>query len=132
MMSTSDETQLTLDRFKRLPKRFQNKSVDFIVTNEDDFTAVDAEDCRALKLPIGDTVFDYLEIPECGSWYLYASKDTAAKLVDVEKFATLRIWATTRYGEKTDTQWTDHGPREEKSTILGLLVERFEHLTNIQ
>jgi hypothetical protein len=27
---------------------------------------------------------------------------------------------------KTDTQWTDEGPRAEKSTLLGLLIEKFD------
>ena len=110
-MSTSDETQLTLHRFKRLPKRFASKPVEFVITNDYDFTAVDAESCRALEQPVGDTIYDYLEIPECGHWYLYASGETAAKLVDIEKFVKLNVRAKTQFGVTTETQWTDEGPR---------------------
>jgi hypothetical protein len=125
-MSTSDETQLTLDRFKRLPKRYQGKTVEFLISNDDEFTAVDADTCESLNLPIGDTVSDGLEIENCGFWYLYASGETANNLLNEPKFTRLRVWAQTRFGVKTDTQWTDDGPHAEKSIILGLVIEKFE------
>ncbi|MDA7951761.1 MAG: hypothetical protein MPJ24_09780 [Pirellulaceae bacterium] len=127
-MSDSDRTQLILSRFKLLPSQFKGEAVEFTLINNDNFSAVDAELCRALEQPIGNTVSDCFEITGCGSWYIYASGETARKLINVNKYSKIQVTATTIFGILSSTEWADHHPRETKSTELGLLIESFEVL----
>jgi hypothetical protein len=128
-MATPDETKLTLERFSQLPKRYRDHTVDIVIeTNR--FRSADAQTCEAIGLPTGETVADHVNINGCGNWWLYASGDIAEKIIAVPKAARLRVTAKTRYGVKTDTEWTNEGSITKYHDLLVLVIENFEAVEN--
>ena len=109
-------------QFKELPKMFAGREVTirFVI---DRFTAASPTICKALKLEIGATVSDYVELSSGASLHVHAERANAAKLLKHAKGTTVRAKGTTSYGVYNEWRFTDDGCVGEPQTIETVIVK---------
>ena len=114
----------TLSHFEKLPKMFSGREVSVEFINEASFDSAMGEACKALGLEIGATVTAYVNIAGSGRLQVFAERDLAFRLCQLQKGVRVQALAVTAFGAYTRVDWTDDGPFATPETEIGVILKR--------
>lgn len=114
----------TLSHFEKLPKMFSGREVSVEFVNEASFHSAMGEACKALGLEIGATVTAYVDIAGSGRLHVFAERDLAFRLCQLQKGVRVKARAVTAFGAYNRVDWTDDGPFATPETETGIILKR--------
>ena len=120
-VQTEDSAEI-LRYLKILPKMMRGRGI-LVQFETDAFHSVGPDICQALSLEAGATVGDYVSLSNEQRVYVYASGDTARRLVDLPEGSRVRANAVTVYGVTAQVEWGEDGPITTNVEHAGLRVE---------
>ncbi len=121
MLENDQKTLEILRKFKKLPKRYQARSVTVSFKNED-FYSIEAEE---LGLPLGASIRGYLKIQPANELFsVYAKDELAEKILDIPKGCEITAEAKCVFGIYKEVKFTADEPVLERGVLSGLLITK--------
>jgi hypothetical protein len=112
-----------LRQFELLPKMFAERQVAIEFINDGDFRSAYAEECRALGLEVGASVFAVVTLGTGSRLRIFGERDMALALCTLPKNARVYTMAITAFGAYNRVDWTDDGPMITPEVETGLIVK---------
>jgi len=112
-----------LRQFELLPKMFAGRQVAIEFINDGDFRSAYAEECRALGLEVGASVFAVVTLGTGSRLRIFGERDMALALCTLPKNARVYTMAITAFGAYNRVDWTDDGPMITPEVETGLIVK---------
>jgi len=112
-----------LRQFELLPKMFAGRQVAIEFINDGDFRSAYAEECRALGLEVGASVFAVVTLGTGSRLRIFGERDMALALCTLPKNARVYTRAITAFGAYNRVDWTDDGPMITPEVETGLIVK---------
>jgi hypothetical protein len=112
-----------LRQFELLPKMFAGRQVTIEFVNDGDFRSGYAEECRALGLEVGASVFAVVTLSTGSRFRIFGERDMALALCTLPKNARVYATAMTAFGAYNRVDWTDDGPMITPEVETGLIVK---------
>jgi len=112
-----------LRQFELLPKMFAGRQVAIEFINDGDFRSAYAEECRALGLEVGASVFAVVTLGTGSRLRIFGERDMALALCTLPKNARVYTMAITACGAYNRVDWTDDGPMITPEVETGLIVK---------
>jgi hypothetical protein len=112
-----------LRNFQILPKMFSGRQVTIQFATRGEFRSAMAEDCKALGLEMGATVYDSLDLSNSIRFQIFAERDLALRIYALPKDTTIRARAVTAFGVYSMVHYLDDGPEVTYESETGLVIK---------
>lgn len=112
-----------LRQFKALPKMFSGRPVTIEFITEDSFRQAREEDCKALGLELGATVFDGVRSSGGDHIRVFGERDVALALCRLQKNVKVLARTVTAFGVYERIDWTEDGTTVTPEIETGFIVK---------
>ena len=112
-----------LRNFQMLPKMFSGRQVTIQFVTRAEFRSALGEECKALGLEMGATVYDSLDLSNGIRIQIFAERDLALRICALPKGTVIRARAVTAFGVYSMVHYLDDGPEATYEAETGLVVK---------
>ena len=112
-----------LMQFELLPKIYSGREVTVEFKNKGDFRSAFPEDCKALGLEPGASIYSSVSLNTGQQFRVFGERDIAMALSKLKKNEKIVVRAVTVFGSYNRVDWTDDGPLLTPEIETGLIIK---------
>ena len=123
-LQEADSDSEILMQFQLLPKIYSGREVTIEFTNKGNFSSAFPEDCKALGLEPGASIYSSVSLNTGHQFRVFGERDIAIALSKLEKDENVVVKAVTAFGSYSRVDWMDDGPHSTPEVEIGLIVKK--------